>query len=66
MLTKVVILKYHAFVSFPWTAAKIKKEGFNPTTLLLKMGRDLEKCEDKDTPTAKAVLDLLEDLRMLP
>lgn len=65
MKVREVILKYHKLVPFPWTPAKIKKAGFNPTELLLQVGRELAECEDKDTPTAQALLDTLKDLGML-
>lgn len=65
MLTKDVIVKYHKLVPFPWTPRKLKKAEYDPTKLLLEVGRDLERCEDKHTPEGKAILDILKELELL-
>lgn len=65
MKVKEVIITYHQIVPFPWTPAKIKKAGREPMELCRSIGEDLASCEDKDTPTAKAVLDTLKDMGIM-
>lgn len=64
MLTKDVIIECSARVPFPWTIQKIKKAGYNPITFLLEMGAKLERCEDKEAPTGKALIKILDDLKL--
>lgn len=64
MITKEVILKFHEHVPFPWSPRKIKKAGLDPTRFLIDFGIELEKCHDKDTPLAKGILEMLQELKL--
>lgn len=66
MKVKDVILKYHAIVPFPWSPSKLKKAGKDPMEMCRQIGQEIGNCEDKDTPAAKAVLDTLKDLGVMP
>ncbi len=66
MKVKEVILKYHAIVPFPWIPSKLKKAGHDPMEMCRSIGEEIGECEDKDTPSSKAVLDTLKDLGVIP
>lgn len=66
MKVKDVILKYHKIVPFPWSPKKLKKAGYEPMFISKAIGDELGQCEDRDNPTAKAVLDTLKDLGVIP
>ncbi len=59
MLVNDVITKYHKIIPYPWTLRKIKKAGLDPAEFFIAIGRDLEKCEDKDNPTIETVLNII-------
>lgn len=65
MKVRDLLKKYHKLVPFPWTPAKIKKAGYDTAFFLVEMGRELENCEDKDSESAKQILEMLKDLEML-
>lgn len=65
MKTKDVMIKYHKLVPFPWTPRKIKKAGFDPTPLMLELGKELGRCEDADLPGIKELMETLKKLDVL-
>lgn len=65
MRVKEAIRKYHKLVPFPWNPRKIKKAGFSPPELLITFGRDLERCEDADTPEGKALMSMINELELM-
>lgn len=65
MKVKDVMVKYHKLVPFPWTPRKIKKAGYDPTHLILTIGRELERCEDINTPISVDIISLIHELKLL-
>lgn len=65
MKVKEVVVEYHKLVPFPWTPRKIRKAGFDPTALVLEMGRKIEQCEDSNTPAAMDLLSVINELKLL-
>lgn len=63
---KDVIEKYHGIVPFPWSDKKIKKAGREPMELYRQIGQEIGECEDKNTPEAQAVLEILKKLEVMP
>lgn len=51
-------------IPFPWTMAKIKKAGHDPTSFLLRFGQDLERCSDAQSEPAVKIMNLLHELKM--
>ncbi|MBA7697195.1 hypothetical protein ES703_105855 [subsurface metagenome] len=66
MKVREVLVKYHQIVPFPWSDKKIKKAGLEPMELCREIGQEIGNCEDKDTPSAKAILDILKKLEVMP
>lgn len=60
-----VIYKYHKLIPFPWTIRKIKKAGYQPTELLIKVGQDLNACDDADTDSATELIRLMHNLELM-
>ena len=66
MKVKDVILKYHKIVPFPWSPSKLRKAGKDAMEFCRQVGQELGDCVDKDTPSAKAVLDTLKVMGVMP
>jgi len=64
MLIKKVLLKYHKQVPFPWTRAKIRKAGLNPSTLINQLQHDLERCADISGALPKITIDTIAKLKI--
>lgn len=64
MTVKELIIKANEDVPFPWTMAKIKKAGHDPTSFLLQFGQDLERCGDVTSDPSVKLMKLLHELKM--
>lgn len=64
MLMKEVLLKYHGRVPFPWTPAKIKKAGFDPAALMIKLGADLGLCTDSNSKLTRETLAAINKIKI--
>ena len=58
-----VFTKYNKMVPFPWTPTKIKKAGFEPKEFVIKVGSELEECEDFESGIADKIVKLINALK---
>lgn len=63
MFVRDVLAKYNKKIPFPWTLSKIKKAGFEPKDFFIKIGNELEKCEDVETGLADKIVKSITALR---
>lgn len=64
MIVKDILTNANRKVPFPWTIAKIKKAGHEPTSFLVSFGQELERCRDKDDEASVTLMKLLHELKM--